>query len=278
MKTAKKQPLVSVVMPAYNSEKYIAEAIESILNQTYKNFEFIIVNDGSTDNTLKIIKKYAKKDKRIKVINNKENLKICKSLNRGITSSKGKYIARVDSDDISLPERFEEQVDFLEKNKEAGVVGADMQIFNGLTKENISIRKYEKTDEKLRKTIFFYSPFAHPAVMIRKRVLEDLGQYNEEYHDCEDLELWFRIGSKYKFANINKILIKYRFHPNSITIKKMRRMETLSNKLRWKNRKNPSYHFGFKAFIYNSLHFLSIYLIPSKFKLWLFDKIRDKQK
>jgi glycosyltransferase involved in cell wall biosynthesis len=271
-------PLVSVVMPVYNSENYIVEAIESILNQTYKNFEFIIINDGSTDKTLDIIKKYAKKDKRIKVVNNEKNLKICKSLNKGILLSKGKYIARADGDDISLKNRFKEQIEFLEKNKDVGVVGGYMQIFNGETGKNISIRRYETDDKKLKKNIFFYSPLSHPTVVFRKEVFNKLGMYDENYHDCEDLELWFRIGSKYKFANIPKILIKYRYHPNSITVRKIRRMEILSNKLRWKNSKNPAYSFGFKAFVYNSLHLISLYTVPSKFKIWLFDKLRDNKK
>lgn len=272
-----KHPLVSVVMPAYNSEKYIAEAIESILNQTFKDFEFIIINDASTDKTLEIIKEYAKKDKRIIVINNEKNIKICKSLNRGIKISKGKYIARADADDISYPDRFQNQIEFMEKNDDVGVVGGYMQIFNGETGKNISVRRYETEDKILRKNIFFYSPLSHPSVVFRKQVFDNIGLYNENYTDCEDLEFWFRIGFKYKFANIPKILIKYRHHPNSITVKKMKRMETLSNKLRWQNSKNPAYYFGFKAFLYNLLHLISIYTVPSKIKLWLFTSLRDSK-
>ena len=119
----KKSPLISVLMPVYNSEKYVAEAIESILCQTYKDFEFIIINDASTDSSLKIIAKYAKQDKRIKLINNKKNVKISASLNKGLSIAKGKYIARMDSDDISLPSRFELQTKFLADNPAVGIVG-----------------------------------------------------------------------------------------------------------------------------------------------------------
>jgi len=113
---------VSIVMSVYNAQKYLDEAIESILNQTYSNFEFIIINDGSTDKSLEIIENYAKKDSRIIVIN-RENKGLIYSLNEGIRKANGKYIARMDADDISLPQRLEKQVEFMEKNKNIGICG-----------------------------------------------------------------------------------------------------------------------------------------------------------
>ncbi|MFA6023462.1 MAG: glycosyltransferase family 2 protein [Candidatus Pacearchaeota archaeon] len=273
-----KTPLVSVVMPAYNTEKYIAEAIESILNQTFKDFEFIIVDDGSTDNTLQIIKDYAKKDKRIKVLRNEKNLKICKSLNKGIREAEGKYIARMDSDDSSLPTRLERQVEFMEKNPEYGVVGAFMELFDENTGKVLGIRKYSDKDEVLKEKIFFYSPFAHPVTMIRKEAFYKVSFYKEVDFPSEDLNLWFRIGEKYKFSNIQKVLLKYRYHEKSTTGSRLKAMEKRANQLRWQNWRNPAYHFGAKAFLYNFFHLISIYLIPSKFKLWLFGKWRDKRK
>jgi glycosyltransferase involved in cell wall biosynthesis len=276
MKT-KNNPLVSVVMPVYNSEKYVAEAIESVLNQTYKNFEFIIINDASTDNSLKIIKKYAKKDKRIIVRSNKKNLKICKTLNRGINLTKGKYIARMDSDDISLSTRFEKQVGFLEKNMEIGIVGAYIELFED-DGEISGIRKYSDNDLELRKKIFFYSPFAHPVVMMRKEVFLKTGGYMEVDFPSEDLNLWFRIGEYCKFSNIQEVLLRYRYHKKSTTGSKLKFMEKRANFVRWQNKNNPHYLFGVKAFFYNLGHLISIYIFPSKFKLWLFGKLRDKRK
>ena len=273
-----KKPLVSVVMPAYNSEKYIAEAIESILNQTYKNFEFIIVHDGSTDKTLEIIQKYAKKDKRIRVIDNEKNIGNNRSRNKGIFASQGKYIATQDSDDISLLRRFKEQVDFLEKSQDVAVVGSDIELFNGETGEIISIRRYPETDQGLRKMIFFSSPFAQPATMIRKEAIIELGGYSGRFLVSEDLDMWFRIGTYYKFASIPSVLLRYRVHKNSLTGRKLKTMEKIANQLRWENASNKAYSFGFKAFIYNLLHRISIYLVPSKFKFWLFSKLRDKRK
>jgi len=274
---ASKYPLVSVVMPVYNAEKYLAEAIESILNQTYKNFEFIIVDDGSKDKSLEIIKEYAKKDKRIIYFRNKNNLKICKTLNKGIKAARGKYIARMDADDISLPNRFEEQVKFLEKNLKVGVVGSWIEIFNEDNNRNF-IRKYPVRDEELRKKIFFYSPFAHPSVIIRKKALKTVNPYNEKYVLAEDLELWFRVGERYEFANIPHTLLRYRDHKESETNKKIRLMEKKCLKIRWKNRRNLTYLFTLTARFYLFFHFVSIYTIPSKLKIKLFNKLRGEQR
>src|SRR5688500_15226048 len=123
----KHKPAISVVMSAYNSDKYIAKAIESILNQTFKDFEFIIINDGSKDESLKIIKRYGKKDKRIVLIDNKKNLGLIKSLNKGLKIAKGKYIARMDSDDIAMPQRFKIQLDYLDKNRNIFLVGTSFE-------------------------------------------------------------------------------------------------------------------------------------------------------
>ena len=128
-----KTPKISVLMSAYNSEKYISESIESILNQTFKDFEFIIINDGSSDNTAKIIQKYAEKDERIRFINSKQNQGIIAALNPGFSMCRGEYIARMDSDDISLPKRFEKQIEYMDKHSECGVLGTSIIIFD---KEN----------------------------------------------------------------------------------------------------------------------------------------------
>lgn len=174
-----KQPLVSVLMPAYNAEKYITEAIESILNQTYKNFEFIIIDDCSTDKTWKIIQKYQKKDQRIIIFRNKENLNLGKTLNLGINNAKGKYIARMDADDISLPYRLEMQVKFLEDNPRVGIVGSNLIIID---KNNypIATRRYPLKDKDIRNKIFLYNPFAHPVIMYRKNVVQKAGLYHQK--------------------------------------------------------------------------------------------------
>jgi len=272
-----KTPLVSVVMPVYNTEKYVAEAIESILNQTFKDFEFIIVDDGSTDNSLKIIKEYAKKDKRIRVIVNEKNMNNSASRNKGIKLARGKYIVTQDSDDISLPTRFEQQVKYMEEHPEIGVVGAWIEIFEDETGRTKGIRKYPENDTELRKMIFFCSPIAQPVSFIRKEVFEKIDYYNTEFPCSQDLDLWFRIGTYYKLGNVPEVLVKYRVRSTSLTGSKLRLMEKEANQLRWENKKNKAYYFGFRAFMYNSIHLISLYIVPSKFKERLFNKARDSR-
>ena len=205
---------VSVVMPVYNGEKYLKEAIDSILNQTYTDFEFIIINDCSEDNTEKIILEY--KDERIVYLKNEFNMGISRTLNRGIEISKGEYIARMDADDISLPNRFEKQVAYMDEFKMVGVLGTGIIIFG----EGIEEIPYSFASDmqQAKADLFFNSSLAHPTVMIRKKVLlvNNLA-YEEEYEGLEDFVLWWRIS---KFAEVNSLeekLLYYRKHLSQVT-------------------------------------------------------------
>lgn len=207
-----KKPKVSVLMPAYNSEKYISEAIESILNQTYKDFEFIIINDGSTDKTANIIKEYAGKDKRIKFINHKKNTGISKTRNDLLKMAKGEYLAYLDSDDIAINTRLKKQVKFLEKHTDIGVVGGSFQCFGEV---NVIVKHPEK--------ITFFSLLqqcciANPTVLIRKSVLTKNNiTYNQDYKTSEDYELWSRLVLVTKIQNIPDVLTKYRVLQKSLS-------------------------------------------------------------
>lgn len=201
---------ISVVMSAYNAEKYIKQSIDSILNQTFKDFEFIIVNDCSNDQTLKILQEYEKKDTRIKVIDNKENLGLTRSLNKALIYAKGKYIARMDADDISQCERFEKQYNFLEQHPEVHILGT-CGIDINLSSEKICDRTVPLKHEDIIKMLTFLSPIIHPSVMFRKNAIQQLGNYNEDYRTAQDIELWFRCAEVgYKFANLEDKLIYYR--------------------------------------------------------------------
>ncbi len=207
-------PTISVVMPVYNGEKYLKEAIDSILNQTYANFEFIIINDGSTDKTEEIILSYT--DSRIVYVKNKENFQLVKTLNKGIALAKGKYIARMDADDISLPYRFEQQKYFLDKYKDIGIIGSCVEIFG----DSIKSKKWKVPLNSLEIKIssIFRTPFIHPSVMIKKEIIDTYKLlYDEKYKDAEDYELWIRILRNTKGANIPKVLLKYRVLETSIT-------------------------------------------------------------
>ncbi len=208
-------PLVSVVMSVYNAGKYLDEAIQSILKQTYKKFEFIIINDGSTDSSLEIIKNYKKEDNRIVLIS-RENKGLIFSLNEGIQRANGKYIARMDADDISLVTRFQEQVNFLEKNTDIGVCGSWIEIFGENRKSTIWKLPYKDNDLKAR--LLFSVPFAHPSIMMRKEIIDKYGlKYDENYKAAEDYKFWLDMSKYTKFANIPNVLLRYRYLETSIS-------------------------------------------------------------
>lgn len=200
---------VSVVMPVYNGEKYLRQAIDSILNQSFSDFEFIIINDCSTDATEQIIKSYD--DKRIVYVKNDNNIGVAESLNRGFDIAKGEYIARMDADDISLPQRFEKQIEFMDKHNEYGLCGCDIIKFddNGNEKQFI----YSHSDDEIKVDLLFDSPLPHPGIMIRRTVDETIDlHYDREYEKAEDFELWTRMAEKVRFYNIPEFLLKYREH------------------------------------------------------------------
>lgn len=185
---------VSVIMAVYNGEKHLNRAIKSILNQTYKNFEFIIIDDASTDKSLEIIRSFDKQDKRIKIIKNSCNLGLTKSLNKAIRIVKGDAIARFDVDDISLPKRLEKQVEFLQNNSEFAFCGSGV-----IVKQNVkdSRLKSFKLDD-IRKNLIQNNCFIHSTICIRKKTLEKFGLYNEKYLYGQDYELWCRLVYKYR--------------------------------------------------------------------------------
>lgn len=207
-------PLVSVVMPVYNGEKYLREAVASILFQTLTDFEFIIVDDASTDSTREIITSY--NDSRIVYVKNEENLKISAALNRGIALAQGKYIARMDCDDISLPDRLEKQIAFLESHAEVSVCGGDIIVFGDGIEENK--KTFSHTNGELKCDLIFSPCFAHPAVTIRAAFLKTLDEcYKSEFDGLEDYELWLRLAQISDFASLKEVVLKYRKHSSQIT-------------------------------------------------------------
>jgi len=213
-------PKVSVVMSVYNSEQYLRKAVESIITQTFNDWEFIIVNDGSTDNTCKILEEFT--DTRIRVLN-QINTGLPKALNNGILNSRGEFIARMDADDIALPTRLETQVKFLEQHPDIGIVGSGVYVISSSGKIK-GILNYPLNDKEIRKNLIKRNCFIHPSVMIRKKVFEEVGYYNPLFTNSEDYELWFRIAEHYKLANIEEPLLMYRVFDRNITTQRQRRM------------------------------------------------------
>jgi len=206
------EPKVSVLMPVYNAGVYLREAIESILDQTYLEFEFIIINDGSTDNSKEIILSY--NDPRIKYFENKENLKLITTLNKGLEIASGKYIVRMDADDISLPNRIEKQVKFMDSNPEVALCGSWFKAFG----ESNQIGKYATSNDDIRIRMLYQTQFCHPSVIIRKDILtQNKYKFDFNFIHAEDYELFVRISEKYKVANIPEVLLKYRQHVKNVS-------------------------------------------------------------
>lgn len=202
---------VSVIMSVYNGEKYLKEAIDSILSQSFTNFEFIIVNDCSTDSSLDIIRSYS--DERIKIINNDVNIGLTKSLNKALSQAKGEYIARHDADDISLPNRFEEQVRYLNKYVDVAVLGTSICLIDETGK---TVRKQLALIKPNTNDFFKGNQISHGSAMFRKAIMTKLDAYNELFKYGQDYELWLRVARDYKLRNLPEMLYQLRFHRQNI--------------------------------------------------------------
>jgi glycosyltransferase involved in cell wall biosynthesis len=217
---------VSVIIPCYNAEKYIAESIKSVLTQNYTHFELVVIDDGSTDHSSKLITAF--KDKRIIYSRNHQNKGFTYTLNKAIKLAKGKYIARLDADDVMLPNRLALQVDFLEKNSDYGMVGG---YHYEIDTYGMPIQKIEpyQNNEELKLNLLFSNPFAHPVITMRSDVVKALN-YNGNFKYCEDYDLWFRIAEKYKLKNLPCPLLNYRvlIHNSSANNSKLMKQNVLN--------------------------------------------------
>ncbi|MBX9812754.1 MAG: glycosyltransferase [Burkholderiales bacterium] len=265
---------ISIVIPAYNAEKYLQAALDSILAQTFSNFEAIVIDDCSTDRTWEIVAHYAECDNRIRPYRNEMNLGIAGNRNRGVELARGKYLAWQDADDISFPQRLEKQYRFMEENPHVGIVGAYIEIFHD-DDTVIGVRKYPQDDGDLRRCIFRYSPIAQPAAMVRREALLLAGPYNLRFPPAEDIDMTFRIGEHYKLANIPEVLVRYRENPSSATFTRLKKMELSTLEIRRKYSKSASYKMTAGDWIYNVAHYISVWLVPPKLKIRLFNFWRN---
>jgi glycosyltransferase involved in cell wall biosynthesis len=205
--STKQNPLVSVVIPVYGSEAHIKNSIESILNQSFSDFEVIALNDGSKDNSLAVMKEI--KDERLIVID-QVNMGMAPTINKGISLAKGKYIARQDHDDISKPDRLKMQVEFMENNPDVALTGTYAEIIDEKGNNTGRFHRHVTSDMELKATLYFDNPFVHSSVMLRTDVAR-ANTYDTSVHSLlQDFELWFRISKQFKVANIPAVLLGYR--------------------------------------------------------------------
>lgn len=257
---------ISVITSVFNGVSEIGRTIESIINQSYDNFEYIIINDGSSDNTQEVLKHYVNRDKRIKIINNPGNIGLTKSLNKALKIARGKYIARIDSGDVAAVDRLARQVSFLENNPEYGIIGSScIVIFPELRTYRVIYPP--STHDNIVRTLMLRNCFYHSSLIIRRDVFQRVGLYRYKY--AQDYELLLRSLRYYKLANLDDILCVRLQHLRSITFTKWRLQEMagLKSKLRVFSKIDTNLYNKSCALINLPRNVLRL-CIPTKCKIW----------
>lgn len=200
-----KFPLVSVLIPIHNGEMFLEECLDSVVSQDYPNYEVVVINDASTDNTGEILRSY----KGIRVIDIEKETALSNVLNRGLELCEGEYVARMDADDVMKPGRLSKQVAFLEENPEVGIVGGTVEVIN-MDSKKIGVWKYSDNSTRAKNSLWYTSAFAHPAVMYRKDVVLQVGGYPKDTPTVEDIMLWFKLSQVTEFSNLKDEVLQYR--------------------------------------------------------------------
>jgi len=221
-------PTVSVVMPVFNGEQFVAEAVQSILQQTFGDFEFIVVDDGSGDRTPEILAGLAKGDSRIVVIRQPRNMGVTEALNTGCRTARGALIARMDADDVSVPERFETQVAYLRQHPEVGVVGSQVRLIDQ-TGQPGRLKNYPSQPGLVAWSLLFFNSLAHPTVMFRRELLERAGYYPVEWNRVEDYALFLQLSRMTKLANLPDVLLFYRAWEGNVSARAAQEQDRNAN-------------------------------------------------
>ncbi len=252
-------------MPCYNAERFIEPAMKSIMNQTYKDFELIIIDDCSSDSTSKIVKAFMKKNKGVICVKNERNMGVAVSLNKGIHMAKGEFVARMDADDIAEPSRIEFQVKYMSQNSDCIVCGTNIYLIDDKDRV-IGRRVYVEEDKRIKRRLLLANPFAHPTTIIRKNILIKKNIfYSDHFPRAEDYHLWLRLADYGTYANLNMFLLKYRISDS--TIKHMYCREMLADTIRLKLK------FGcYKQMssFFTLLLEMVLFLLPRKVIIYLF--------
>jgi len=231
-------PAISVLMSVYNGQQFVAEAIESILAQTFGDFEFLIIDDGSKDESTAIVRRYELKDKRIKFVS-RANKGLTKTLNEMFAMSRGEFIARMDCDDVALPERFALQVQALRDDPSLACVGGNFQLIDGDGRLLTTLRPPPDDATIQKQALAGHGAICHPAAMIRREALLRINGYDEEFKIAQDLDLWLRLGEVGKLANVPSTVLKFRLHEGSVSETKrveQRRFARMACERAWQRR------------------------------------------
>lgn len=265
-------------MPVHNEEQFLSESIDSILAQTYANFEFIIVDDGSTDTTPTILKKYARQDRRIKVITIKKS-GLAQALNIALAQAKGHYIARMDADDVSLPQRFEKQVAYLQKHTNIIAVGAQAELIDEYG-QSLGLKSFPSQPKKLYEMMCVTMPIQHPLLMTYAHIMKKCSYGN--HSTAEDVSMFFQLLMHGDFSNVPQVLLQYRIRPQSNSLKDPKKTFLLTLKSRFKGVRD----YGYKPSVYGILVNLAqaavVFLLPNAlilnlYQFWRFKKNASPQ-
>lgn len=268
-----KTPLVSVIMPVYNAAPFLSQALRSILNQTYKNIELVVIDDNSTDDSWKIIQRFKKlHPKKIRVLRMKRNLNRGGDLcaNEGIQIAKGQLIARMDADDISYHDRLEKQVAFLQKNKHIFMVGGSADVVNG-DGEKVGEKNMPLTNSEILAQYPVFHPMIHPTVMFRKRMIKRKNFYSDKLSSNNDYLTFFSlICQNFQFANLPNKLIQYRIYGHNNSLQNIKRNFLNTLKARVSVISKYYYPFTINHFVKNIAQFLVVMLLPEKVTFYLY--------
>lgn len=258
-------PEISIIMSVYNSQKFLVESIESVINQTYRNFEFLIVDDASTDNSNTILRTYRGLDPRIQLWENTSNIGLTKNLNFLISKCKGKFIARMDADDVCMDNRLQKQIDlFLKLGDEVVLIGSNAEVIDSYGVP-IGLRRMPRKANDISRLVKYYNTINHPTVMIRHEVLRAF-RYNEKFRTSQDWDLWMRLTiAGHKCYNIQENLVQYR--ANSTYFRRKRfsyRMNEIVIKYY-----NVNLFKGPHDFIISILYTLMLAILPPRVQLML---------
>ncbi len=232
-KTLEKRPSISVLLCVYNGERYIEDSLNSILQQTFTDIECVVINDGSTDRTQKILEEYERRDARIRLVHQK-NMGLTKALNVGLQHCHGIWIARQDADDISMPERFAKQMAFVQENPHVGLLGTACALMDaqGVVYERQEVPLFI-THEDLCSELNLRNPFVHTSMFFRHDLVKTLGGYSEIYPAAEDYELWFRMSKVTKLAQLAEKLVQRRISSDMICKKNARKQRISVLRIKW---------------------------------------------
>lgn len=222
--TVSNVPLVSVLLPVYNGERYLVSAVESVLRQTFGDFELLILDDGSTDGTARICERLAARDARVHV-RRRENRGLVPTLNELIAMARGDLLARMDADDLCLPERFARQIDFLCDHPDVVCVGSDVEMIDEAGRLLTHLALPLSDADIQEASLSGHTSLFHPAVMMRAHVVRQVGGYRDEFYTAEDLDLWLRLGEAGRLANLPDALLRYRLHSQSMSGRNLQKQQ-----------------------------------------------------